>query len=575
MKQKTRKLSIRAKIIIVCVILFVTAVFLLGITFVNRSKKDMTAMGVEQAKIAARIAANQVDGDVIKALKPGEENSEGYQTQLKKLLKIKEACGVEYMYVIYTDNNKLYYSIDTDDRAVGNPVIGQEFEMAHEDLAHVFAGEEYVDEFIAYTEYGDLISAYEPIYDSTGQVVAVLGSDYNAALVVERLDSVKKSIVLLGVVSFIVAYIIIFFAIGQCLRGLKVVNGKIYDLVHSEGDLTKMLDVHSGDELELMANNVNEMLAYIREIMLKISDNSKRLNESAQIVAGKLLDAGDDVTDVSANMEEMSASVEEITASVNQVTESIENIFERINDIAAKAQQGNANAEEIAAKANNLHADAELKQMKAQEMAEKMTVSVNQKIEQSKSVEEINTLTENILSIAAQTNMLALNASIEAARAGEAGRGFAVVASEIGQLATNSAETASRIKEVSSLVIASVEGLAEEAENMVQFVEETALGGYRRLLEASEDYSRDAENIHTTMQDFAEHAQNLGEVMDSIKEAVVAVNCAMEENAKGVVGVAETATTLSATTGAIADEAEGNRQIAEVLEGEVGKFKLS
>ena len=92
-----------------------------------------------------------------------------------------------------------------------------------------------------------------------------------------------------------------------------------------------------------------------------------------------------------------------------------------------------------------------------------MELSVNDKIEKAKSVEEINLLTENIISITEQTNLLALNASIEAARAGDAGKGFAVVANEIGQLAADSANAAVKIKQVSSSVISSVEGLAGEA----------------------------------------------------------------------------------------------------------------
>ena len=75
-----------------------------------------------------------------------------------------------------------------------------------------------------------------------------------------------------------------------------------------------------------------------------------------------------------------------------------------------------------------------------------MEQSVKRKIEKSKAVEEINILTDNILSITSQTNLLALNANIEAARAGEAGKGFAVVAGEIGKLAMDSAQAANQIR---------------------------------------------------------------------------------------------------------------------------------
>lgn len=572
MKQKTRRLSIQAKILLVCGFMIVCVVLLLGFNFYSRVREDMTDMGVEQARVAARIAANQMDGNLIKELMPGDEGTEKYQTQLKKLRQVQNISGVKFLYVLSTDHQKVFYAMDTDaDRAT---VIGEEFEVSYEDLAAAFGGEEYVEDFISETDEGTLISAYIPIYDSEGRVAGLLGSDYDAEYIVERVNLTKSRVISIGGLGLLLALLLTELVIRGVTRGIKKVNGKIYDLVHNEGDLTQTLDVRSGDEMELMAGNVNELLAYIRGIMLHISANSNELHQASQSVAENLAGAEDSIMDVSASMEEMNASVEETTASVNQIAEAITMIYDQVGDVAAKAQQGNGTAEEIAAKAKELHGDAEQKQQKAYDMARQMTDSVNEKIEKSKSVSEINTLTENIIAITAQTNLLALNASIEAARAGEAGRGFAVVADEIGKLAANSAETASQIKEVSSQVIAAVEGLAVEAKNMVGFVEETAMGGYKKLLETSEDYRSDAENIHQLMQDFASHAEKLGRAIDDIKGSTETVSSAMEENAKGISGVAQTATRLSETISDISESAEGNKEIAEQLNGEVGKFKL-
>lgn len=572
MNQKTRRLNINAKILIISGLMMSVVVLLLGINFYKKSEEDMTALGVEQAKVAAKIAASEMEGDFLKALEPGDETKEEYQNMLEKLRSVQNICGVQYLYVLNTDRNRVFYSMDTD--TTRTEVIGTVFEVSYEELANAFGGQEYVQDFIDYTEEGDLISAYIPIHDSEGKVVALLGSDFDAAPIVASLHVTRNRVIAIGGIGLMLALLINGLFISRCLSGLKKVNGKIYDLVHNEGDLTQTLDVRSGDELELMAGNVNELLFYMKSIMLRISENSKKLHDSAQFVSTHLKEEEEGIIGVSATMEEMSASVEETTASLSQITESIAQINERITHIAAKAQQGNAAVEQIKDKAERLHTDAEDKQLEVQKMAEEMTASVYHKIDQSKSVTEINILTENILAITAQTNLLALNASIEAARAGEAGRGFAVVADEIAKLAVNSAETASKIKNVSSQVIDSVEGLAIEAENMVQFVEETALSGYRRLLDTSEDYDKDAGSIYELMQDFATNAEQLGTSMDGIKEAIEVVDIAMEENAKGIVEVAEIATQISATTGDITVEAESNNKIAKQLEGEVGKFKL-
>lgn len=572
MKQRTRRLSIKAKILMVCGLMIIGVVLLLGINSYLRSEDDMTAMGVEQARVAAKIAAEQMDGDILEKFVPGDEKSENYQILLKKLRGVQDICGVKFLYVLRTDKQKVYYAMDTDVNV--SEVIGDEFEVSYEELASAFGGEEYVQDFIDDTDEGALISAYMPIRNSNGAVVGLLGSDYDASYVAERLLETKHRVFAIGGIGLIVSLLLASIVVGQVMKGLKRVNGKIYDLVHNEGDLTQTLDVRTGDEMELMAGNVNELLAYIRGIMLHISENSKRLHESSQNVAEHLAGSEESVVDVSATMEEMNASMEETTASLNQITEAVLSIYQRVNDIGARAQQGKVTAEEIAEKARELHTDAEQKQGEAREQAQVMTASVNEKIEKSKSVKEINILTENIIAITSQTNLLALNASIEAARAGEAGRGFAVVAEEIGNLATSSAETAAKIKLVSGQVIASVEGLAIEAENMIRFVEETALGGYQKLLDASEDYSRDAGNIHEVMQQFAEYAEKLEVAVNEIKNSVETVNTAMEENAKSVTDVTEASTKLSESISEIATEAEGNKQIAEQLEGEVDKFKL-
>ena len=97
-----------------------------------------------------------------------------------------------------------------------------------------------------------------------------------------------------------------------------------------------------------------------------------------------------------------------------------------------------------------------------------MAAALNEKIAKSKSVEQIEILTSNIIEITEQTNLLALNASIEAARTGEAGRGFAVVADEIGKLAGNSADAAAKIRQVSAEVIQAVDELAEGSQQMIE-----------------------------------------------------------------------------------------------------------
>lgn len=572
-KTKTRKLSIKAKILSLSSIIIVLLSLLLGISSYVQLEEEMMSMGIEQAGTVATIAASQIDGDILKGLQPGEEETEGYQSELAKMQLLKEECSVAFLYTLTTDGQKVYYGIDTDTSA-NKCEIGKEFDYDYEELKSVFEGEAFVQDFIDITEDGELLSVYMPIRDSAGDVVSILGSDYDASGIVERLTAARNQIVVMVAVGLVAALFILNIVVSGIMRNIRRVNDKIYELVHNEGDLTQTLMVRTGDEMELMADNVNELLQYIRSIMLNISEDSVKLNDSTRAVVDALTTAGGNIMDVSATMEEMSAAMEETTASLNQVDGSVTEIYDRINDVSEQAQTGSDSTDEIQVRAKGIYNEAARQQTDAQTLVQEIAHSLNEKIEKSKSVEEINLLTQNIISITQQTNLLSLNASIEAARAGEAGRGFAVVAGEIGKLATDSADAAEKIRKVSEEVITSVEGLAVEAENMVRFMEETAMEGYRRLLETSKDYSSDAEKIHGMMRNFAEDSRKLQTAMDGIRDSVKAINIAVEESAKGIVSTAETTTELTQNVNAIEGRAGENKRIAQCLEEEVGKFKL-
>lgn len=572
-KAKTRRLSVKTKILLVTCILVIVLVGILGGSSYFSIEEGLINMGVEQAQIAANIAAEGIDGDILETLEPGDEETEEYLQIQSALRKIKEQCGVMYLYTLTTDGSKVYYGVDTDETE-GRADIGEDFGYTYDEFKDVFGGKAYVQDYIDSTEDGDLISAYVPIKNSDGKVVAILGSDYDASGVVARCKEVQTKIIVVAIAGIIATYILLSLIIGKVVKGIRIVNEKLDELASNRGDLTQTLVVRTGDELEVMANNVNKLLQYIHRIMLNISDNSERLNESTEVVSGKVTGAEDDVADVSATMEQMSAAMQETSASMSQINDSISSIYERINQIAQKAEKGNITTEQIQNKAVEISKKAEEEQEKVRALTQEMALSMKEKIESSQSVKEIHVLTDNILGITNQTNMLALNASIEAARAGESGKGFAVVAEQIGKLATDSAEAANKIQAVSRQVIESVEGLAIEAEKLVEFMESTAMEGYRQLLATSEDYRNDAGDINSVMSEFADNSEQLEYSMNIIRESIDAVNSASEESAKGVVNVAEISSELTSVMNEITKEAILNKEIAGKLQTEVSKFKL-
>ena len=570
-KIRTRRLTIRAKILIPSIIIVVLVCGLMGYNSYTRFEKSMVRMGVEEADMAATIVADSLDANLVYKVTVGSEGTQVYQNLQGDLRKKQKACGIAFLYTLYTDGKKVYYGVDSDEDAAK---VGDEFADSYAELEPVFGGKEYIQDYIDHTEDGDLITVYKPIEDNAGKVVAILGCDYDASSIAAELQKAVVQTLQIGGICLILAILILTIIVSRITKGLMQVNAKIYDLVHNEGDLTQKLDVRSGDELELIAGNVNELLAYIRKIMIGISSGSMRLMSSSRKMVDHLSSADESITDVSATMQEMSAAMEETTSSLNQITEAIDEIYSSVERIAGSADAGKVSSQEMESRASGANDAAAEGEKKANIETEKMADSLNEKIAKSKSVEQIEILTSNIIEITEQTNLLALNASIEAARAGEAGRGFAVVADEIGKLAGNSADAAAKIRQVSAEVIQAVDELAEGSQQMIEFVRNSTEEGFGGLVATSENYATDANAMRAMMEQFAQTAEELRSTMDGIRESISAVNIAVEESAKGIAGVSESSVQLTGNVNDIQSEASDNNGIAEDLATEVGKFKL-
>ena len=570
-KIRTRRLTIRAKILIPSIIIVVLVCGLMGYNSYTRFEKSMVRMGVEEADMAATIVADSLDAKLVYKVTVGSEGTQVYQNLQGDLRKKQKTCGIAFLYTLYTDGKKVYYGVDSDEDAAK---VGDEFADSYAELEPVFGGKEYIQDYIDHTEDGDLITVYKPIEDNAGKVVAVLGCDYDASSISAELQRAVVRTLQIGGICLILAIMILTIIVSRITKGLMQVNAKIYDLVHNEGDLTQKLDVRSGDELELIAGNVNELLAYIRKIMIGISSGSMRLMSTSRKMVDHLSSADESITDVSATMQEMSAAMEETTSSLNQITEAIDEIYSSVERIAGNADAGKVSSQEMESRASGANDAAAEGEKKANIETEKMAASLNEKIAKSRSVEQIEVLTSNIIEITEQTNLLALNASIEAARAGEAGRGFAVVADEIGKLAGNSADAAAKIRQVSAEVIQAVDELAEGSQQMIEFVRNSTEEGFGGLVATSENYATDANAMRAMMEQFAQTAEELRSTMDGIRESISAVNIAVEESAKGIAGVSESSVQLTGNVNDIQSEASDNNGIAEDLATEVGKFKL-
>ena len=137
MRHKTRKLSIRMKILLPVSALIIIICLVMGVSSFKQINDGMVEMGVEQADRAAGMALNTIDAELLKGLEPGCEDSEAYQTVLAAMSEVQESYGIKFLYTLYTDGTQVYYGIDTD-TTEGKVPYGETFEVSYNELKTVF-----------------------------------------------------------------------------------------------------------------------------------------------------------------------------------------------------------------------------------------------------------------------------------------------------------------------------------------------------------------------------------------------------------------------------------------------------
>ena len=425
---------------------------------------------------------------------------------------------------------------------------------------------------------GKISKCADAIESDIESIKKIVNQDANAQR--QKLTSAYHSSIGTSIVTILISIAALFSAMVAVLRWViyplantnREMNEIISGIDNQQGDLTRRVTITNNKEVASVGGGINSFMAKLQEIFRMISSNSRDLEGVVNEVRESVQTSNGSVSDLSALTEELSATMQDISDNASRINENTESVAGEVKSIAEKTIEINQYTKEMKEHAEAMeHAARENMDTTGAKVNDIVSV-LSQAIEDSNSVNQVDNLTNDILNIASQTNLLALNASIEAARAGDAGKGFAVVASEISQLAAASQEAANNIQSINAIVITAVHNLADNANGLVEYMNEKILPEFQKFVESGGAYHDKATFIEGVMADFEAKTDSLQNSMDEIANSVNTISHAIEEGVSGVVSAADSTQVLVSDMDKISKKMDENFAIAEGLKKETSVF---
>ena len=468
--------------------------------------------------------------------------------------------------------------IDDSDRENYEAILSNYEGLKYEN-ANLMAYSANGDKEAAYALANGAISEYADKIDQNIMAIQEVVNN-NADTAKQQLTKVYKYSLTVSFVTIAVSTASLLFAVFSVLKMVIVplsktkneINEIIDGIDRREGDLTRRVTIMENQEVAAVGSGINLFMGKLQDIFKTIIHNSKRMETVVNEVRESVMTSNSSVSDLSALTEELSATMQEMSDNASLINSNTESVAGEVNQIAERTTEINNYTKEMIGHADSMESAARSNMESTGTKVNEILEVLNRAIEDSNSVNQVNSLTDDILNIASQTNLLALNASIEAARAGDAGRGFAVVATEISQLAAASQEAANRIQQINSVVTQAVHNLADNANGLVQYMNESILPEFEEFVTAGSEYKNKATYIENVMNEFESKTDSLKNTMVEIQKSINTIAHAIEEGAKGVSNAADSTQVLVTDMENISNRMDENFEIATDLKKETAIF---
>lgn len=298
------------------------------------------------------------------------------------------------------------------------------------------------------------------------------------------------------------------------------------------------------DELEEIEHATKSVRRQIRESILGTMEEAAGMENIASEAYSNMAELNDGLDEMDQLVEDVTGKAREVAEVTRTIRSSSAEFGVVVDGVSLKAAEAAEASGKINARAEGLLQSTTEAKSQASLIYRKVEKELEKALLEAERIETVKTLSQEILSIAAQTNLIALNASIEAARAGEAGKGFAVVAEEVRKLAEDSRSAVDNIQSVINDVVDSVMALKESSGTLLNFMKEHVIGDYHTMLDTAKQYKEDAVFYDGIAGELGESAQKMGE---SVEEMLAALQTVTDMNEVMVQDIGNVASAMQHT----------------------------
>ena len=381
----------------------------------------------------------------------------------------------------------------------------------------------------------------------------------------DTVDNHLASIFIFQSIGLVIFGIVVYLFGSRLIKPLKNVTGHLVKISEGRFDL-EIPDTRLKDEIGDIVRASRAMQNSTRNIIKTILEESESIDEVIMATVKNMNDLKKDMQEASATTEQLSAGMQETAASLQEMNATSVQIEAAVDNMAKRASEGSRTVEEIKMRAADLRQKAIESKTTALELLGRSQKDLETAIKNSRSIEQIQLLTDAILEVAVQTNMLSLNAAIEASRAGNM-----APALQWWQMRSESLpRTPKRLWRKSAGYRNGNRGCRQSCkvfESIVAFIGDRVVHDYDNLVETGERYDLDARYVNDMMQDVSSTSEQLMASISNLMKAINDVSMAANEGATGTSQLAEMIARVADKSGDVVEMAgKANRSVTTLKE---------